>query len=113
MKAIVIFVVVLQVLPLLVLLERKLLGRFQSRYGPNRVGPWGLLQPLADVFKLLSKEQSTPTTAVPWMMALAPAISIFTAVATLAIIPFGPPGAWGGTFGLYAYSELQSIVWPS
>ena len=110
-KAIVIFVVVLQVLPLLVLLERKLLGRFQSRYGPNRVGPWGLLQPLADVFKLLSKEQSTPRTAVPWMMALAPAISIFTAVATLAIIPFGAPGAWGGSFGLYGLNVSIGIFW--
>jgi NADH-quinone oxidoreductase subunit H len=110
-KALVIFVVVLQVLPLLVLLERKLLGRFQSRYGPNRVGPYGLLQPLADVFKLLSKEQSTPSTAVPWMMALAPVISIFTAVATLAIIPFGPPGAWGGTFGLYGLDVSIGIFW--
>jgi NADH-quinone oxidoreductase subunit H len=110
-KAVVIFLVVLQVLPLLVLLERKLLGRFQSRYGPNRVGPWGLLQPLADVFKLLSKEQSTPATAVPWMMALAPAISVFTAVATLAIIPFGRPGAWGGTFGLYGLNVSIGIFW--
>src|SRR5438876_3387863 len=110
-KALVIFLVVLQILPLLVLLERKLLGRFQSRYGPNRVGPWGLLQPLADVFKLLSKEQSTPKTAVPWMMALAPAISVFTAVATLAIIPFGPPGAWGGSFGLYGLNVSIGIFW--
>ena len=53
------------------------------------------------MLKLLSKEQFTPATAVPWMMALAPVISIFTAVATLAIIPFGPQGAWGGDFGLY------------
>jgi NADH-quinone oxidoreductase subunit H len=110
-KAVVIFAVVLQVLPLLVLLERKLLGRFQSRYGPNRVGPYGLLQPLADVFKLLSKEQSAPATAVPWMMALAPAISVFTAVATLAIIPFGAPGAWGGTFGLYGLNVSIGIFW--
>ncbi|MEJ7789215.1 MAG: NADH-quinone oxidoreductase subunit NuoH [Thermoleophilaceae bacterium] len=100
-KAIVIFAVILQVVPLILLLERKLLGRFQSRYGPNRVGPYGTLQPVADVLKLISKESSTPATAVPWMMAIAPVISIATAVATLAIIPFGPQGAWGGNLGLY------------
>src|SRR5918997_6593718 len=88
-KSIVIFVFVLQIVPIILWAERKLLGRFQSRLGPNRVGWRGLLQPLADVLKLLSKEQSAPATAVPWMMAIAPAISIFTAVVTLAIIPFG------------------------
>ena len=94
-KAIVIFAFVLGIVPIILWLERKLLGRFQSRIGPNRVGPRGLLQPMADVLKLLSKEPSTPDTAVPWMMAIAPVISIVTAVATLAIIPFGPstPGA--------------------
>ena len=101
LKAIVIFAFILQVVPLILLLERKLLGRFQARYGPNRVGPYGLMQPLADVLKLISKEHSTPATAVPWMMAIAPVISIVTAVATLAIIPFGPQGAWGGDLGLY------------
>jgi NADH-quinone oxidoreductase subunit H len=100
-KALVIFVFILQVVPLILLLERKLLGRFQARYGPNRVGFRGLMQPLADVLKLLSKERFTPATAVPWMMAIAPVISITTAVATLAIIPFGPQGAWGGDLGLY------------
>jgi len=100
-KAVVIFAFIIQVVPIILLLERKLLGRFQSRYGPNRVGPRGVLQPLADVFKLLSKEASTPATAVPWMMAIAPVIAIVTAVATLAIIPFGPQGAWGGDLGLY------------
>ena len=62
-KPIVIFAFVLGIVPMILLLERKLLGRFQKRYGPNRVGPYGLLQPLADVLKLLSKEQSTPSTA--------------------------------------------------
>jgi NADH-quinone oxidoreductase subunit H len=100
-KSIVIFLVILQIVPLILWAERKLLGRFQSRLGPNRVGPRGLLQPVADVLKLLSKEQSTPETAVPWMMAMAPVISIVTAVATLAIIPFGPRDAWGGDVGLY------------
>jgi NADH-quinone oxidoreductase subunit H len=110
-KAIVIFLFVLQIVPLILLLERKLLGRFQSRLGPNRVGPYGLLQPIADVLKLVSKEHSTPTTAVPWMMALAPVISIFAAVATLAIIPFGPAGAWGGDFGLYGIDVSIGVLY--
>ena len=100
-KSIVIFAFVLQIVPIILWLERKVLGRFQSRLGPNRVGPYGLLQPAADVLKLLSKERATPGTAVPWMFALAPVISIVTAVATLAIVPFGPKDAWGGDIGLY------------
>jgi NADH-quinone oxidoreductase subunit H len=110
-KSIVIFAIILQIVPLILLAERKLLGRFQSRIGPNRVGWRGALQPLADVLKLLSKEQSTPETAVPWMMAIAPVISIVTAVATLAVIPFGPPGAWGGKFGLYGIDVPIGILY--
>jgi NADH-quinone oxidoreductase subunit H len=110
-KSLAIFLFVLGVVPMILLLERKLLGRFQSRYGPNRVGPYGLLQPLADVFKLLSKEQSAPVTAVPWMMALAPAISIFAAVATLAIVPFGDRGAWGSDLGLYGIDVPIGILY--
>ena len=96
LKAVVIFAVVLQIVPMIVWAERRLLGRFQARLGPNRVGFAGLLQPLADVIKLVSKEASTPATAVPWIMAIAPVISIATAVLTLAVIPFGAPGAFGG-----------------
>jgi NADH-quinone oxidoreductase subunit H len=110
-KAIVIFVVFLQIVPLLLLGERKLLGRFQSRIGPNRVGPYGLMQPLADVLKLLSKEAFTPATAVPWMMAIAPVISVTTAVATFAIIPFGPYDAWGGGLGLYGIDVSIGLLY--
>ena len=110
-KAVVIFLIVLQVVPILTWVERKVMGRIQSRIGPNRVGPRGLLQPLADALKLISKEQSTPETAVPWMMALAPAISIVTAVATLAIIPFGPFDAWGGEFGLYGIDVSIALLY--
>ena len=110
-KSIVIFAFILQIVPVILLVERKLLGRFQSRIGPNRVGPKGLFQPLADVFKLLSKESSTPDTAVPWMMAIAPVISIVTAVATLAIIPFGPFNAWGGNFGLYGIDVSIGLLY--
>ena len=100
-KSIIIFVVFLQLVPIILLGDRKLMGRMQSRIGPNRVGPRGAFQPIADVLKLLSKEQFTPATAVPWMMAIAPVISIVTAVATLAVIPFGPRDAWGGDIGLW------------
>jgi NADH-quinone oxidoreductase subunit H len=110
-KSIVIFAVFLQIVPLILLGERKILGRFQSRIGPNRVGPYGLLQPIADVLKLLSKEAFTPATAVPWMMAIAPVISVATAVATMAIIPFGPYDVWGGGFGLYGIDVSIGLLY--
>jgi NADH-quinone oxidoreductase subunit H len=102
LKAIVIFAVALQLVPVVLLAERKLLGRFQSRYGPNRVGPYGAFQPLADILKLLTKEQFRPTTSVGFLFALAPIISIFTAVAAFAIIPFGDvQNIFGTRVGLY------------
>jgi NADH-quinone oxidoreductase subunit H len=101
-KSIVIFAVGLQLVPLVLIAERKLLGRFQARYGPNRVGPFGLMQPLADILKLLTKEQFRPTTSVGLLFALAPIISIVTAVAAFAIIPFGPvEDIFGTPVGLY------------
>jgi NADH-quinone oxidoreductase subunit H len=110
-KSIVIFVVFLQLVPIILLGDRKLMGRMQSRIGPNRVGPRGILQPIADVLKLLSKEQFTPATAVPWMMAIAPVISVTTAVATMAIIPFGPYDVWGGGFGLYGIDVSIGLLY--
>jgi NADH-quinone oxidoreductase subunit H len=110
-KALAIFAFILAVTPMVLLLERKLMGRMQSRYGPNRVGPWGLLQPLADVIKLLTKENSTPVTAVGWMMAIAPMISVLTAVMTLAIVPFGDRGTWGDQFGLYGIDVPIGVLY--
>jgi NADH-quinone oxidoreductase subunit H len=110
-KALAIFAFILLVTPMVLLLERKLMGRMQSRYGPNRVGPWGLMQPLADVIKLLTKENSAPVTAVPWLMALAPMISVLTAVMTLAIIPFGDRGTWGDNFGLYGIDVPIGVLY--
>lgn len=70
--------------------ERKLVGRLQVRYGPNRVGPYGLLQPVADGIKLAFKEATAPRGADRWVYPLAPVISIFAAISSFAVIPVGP-----------------------
>lgn len=111
-KAILIFAVGLQLIPLVLLTERKMLGRFQRRYGPNRVGPFGALQPLADIIKLATKEQFQPRTAVGFIFMTAPAISIITAVATLAIVPFGDVvDIFGTKVGLYGVDPSIGILY--
>ena len=87
----VIFGVILTLAAYLVLAERKLLARMQLRYGPNRVGPFGLMQPLADLIKLLTKEDFLPATADKWLFLVAPGLSAVTALLTFAVVPFGPP----------------------
>jgi NADH-quinone oxidoreductase subunit H len=70
-------------------LERKLLGRLQNRYGPNRAGPYGLLQPIADLVKLVRKESFFPAGSHESIYITAPILSMFTALAAFAVIPFG------------------------
>jgi NADH-quinone oxidoreductase subunit H len=101
-KSLVIFVVAFAILPLLTVYERKLLGRFQARYGPNRVGPFGLMQPLAEIVKFATKEPFRTSTSVGFLYRLAPMIAILTAIAGLALVPFGDvQHVFGRRVGLY------------
>jgi NADH-quinone oxidoreductase subunit H len=114
LKAVVIFAAVFQLVPVVLLAERKVLGRFQHRYGPNRVGLYGALQPMADIGKLLFKQQFRPRGSIGWMYALAPAISMFTACATLALVPFGDTredGIFGADYGLYGIDVSIGILY--
>src|SRR5438874_3961223 len=88
-KALVIINLVLLTFAYTTLLERKLLARMQLRFGPNRAGPYGLLQPIADLVKLVRKESFFPTAAIDAPYILAPVVSAFTALAAFAVIPFG------------------------
>ncbi|MBI4896873.1 MAG: NADH-quinone oxidoreductase subunit NuoH [Actinobacteria bacterium] len=112
--AVIVFAVMLQLVPMLLIAERKLLGRFQGRYGPNRVGPFGALQPLVDIVKLAAKEDFAPRTASKAVFVIAPVIALFTAIATTAIIPFGDTrsdGLFGADYGLYGIDVSIGILY--
>ena len=87
---------VMPLITYLVLAERKILGFIQARLGPNRVGPWGVLQPIADVVKLLLKEDVMPTKAVKWAFVLGPCLVVAPAFVMFSVIPFGPPSTGEG-----------------
>ena len=85
---IIILIVVAMVLDVfLVWIERKVVARFQDRLGPNRIGPWGIFQPFADIIKLLIKEDTTPTGADVFVYNLAPILSLFSVLLLWAILP--------------------------
>ena len=96
-KLLIVFTLYMVAAALLTLAERKLSAWIQDRHGPNRVGPWGLMQPLADGLKNLVKEEAAPSFASGALYTLAPIISFIPALITWAVIPFGAPmpTRWG------------------
>ena len=88
-KCVVVFACLMLSVAYMTLLERKLLGRIQVRYGPNRCGPYGLLQPFADGIKAFFKEDLVPGRSDKVLFVMAPMISIIAAIAIFAVIPFG------------------------
>ena len=88
-KIAVVLVVLLTCVAYTVLLERKVVGRIQNRFGPNRVGPFGLLQPLADGLKLYLKEDIMPTEVYRPLYLVAPIIALACALLSIAVVPFG------------------------
>ncbi|MFM7187551.1 MAG: complex I subunit 1/NuoH family protein [Armatimonadota bacterium] len=81
--------------PVLVWLERRLLGFWQGRLGPNRVGPFGLLQPMADALKLMMKEDITPSNVDKSLYYLAPAIALVPVICSLTVLPWNSSSDWG------------------
>ncbi|MGO9176016.1 MAG: NADH-quinone oxidoreductase subunit NuoH [Desulfobaccales bacterium] len=111
-----VMVILLTAVAYTVLLERKVLGFIQLRYGPNRVGPWGLLQPVADLLKLLFKEEFTPPGANRALFLMAPILTSVTAFLPFAAIPFAntilPPeiSLFGHKVNLTAAALNQGVI---
>ncbi len=105
-KVVVVLVVFLTAVAYTVLLERKLVGRIQNRWGPSRVGPFGLLQPLVDGLKLFLKEDIIPSGVYRPIYLLAPLIALGCSLLSIAVVPFGDPMTWHGV-RLFEISDLN------
>lgn len=103
LKSTLVILVLLGVAAYMVLAERKLLARLQVRYGPNRAGPGGIFQPVADMIKLLTKEDITPAGADKVIFLLAPALVAATVFMSFAVVPWGPEFTLGG-------KKVQGVV---
>jgi len=106
--------VFLTIFALISVLERKILGRMQNRYGPNRVGPFGLFQPVADGIKMLIKEDVVPARAAKVVDFLAPIVVAATAILTLGVIPYGrnmtPFAIDGGILFFFAVGSTTELA---
>lgn len=94
-KSIIAIVALLTAFAYMTLIERRIIARFQRRVGPNRAGPFGLFQPIADALKMAFKEEILPAKASRLVFLLAPAISVIVALTAFAVVPLGGPTAWG------------------
>jgi NADH-quinone oxidoreductase subunit H len=113
-KAVIVIGALLTGFAYLTLFERKVQARMQQRPGPNRVGPWGLLQPAADGLKLFFKSSSAPSSRDRFLYLLAPMISIMAALASFAIIPISGPGPlnfFGHPVGWYVMNVNIGVLW--
>jgi NADH-quinone oxidoreductase subunit H len=107
LKVAVVTVVMLLGVAYTVLLERKLVGRIQNRWGPSRVGPFGLLQPLVDGAKSFLKEDIIPTAVYRPLYLLAPIIALGCALISIAVVPFGSPDIAPGGMRLFQISDVN------
>ncbi len=112
-KAFVLANVLMAFFAIMTLIERKLIARFQVRYGPNRVGPYGLLQPIADLGKMLQKETIVPGDARPRLYIVAPFIALTCAIGAFGLMPFGGVATipfTDYTFHLYIANTSVSLL---
>jgi len=107
LKVAVVTVVMLMAVAYTVLLERKLVGRIQNRWGPSRVGPFGLLQPLVDGAKSFLKEDIIPTGVYRPLYLAAPIIALACALISIAVVPFGEPHVGPGGLDLFEISDVN------
>ena len=107
LKVTVVTVVMLMGVAYTVLLERKLVGRIQNRWGPSRVGPFGLLQPLVDGAKSFLKEDIIPTGVYRPLYLLAPILALGCALMSIAVVPFGEPNVGPGGVHLFEIADLN------
>jgi NADH-quinone oxidoreductase subunit H len=106
LKIVVVLVITLTAVAYTVLLERKVLGRMQNRWGPSRVGPFGLLQPLADGIKLFLKEDLMPLATERPLFIFAPIIALSCALVSIAVVPFGAVNLVAGV-DVFAISDIN------
>jgi NADH-quinone oxidoreductase subunit H len=107
LKVIVVTVVLLMGVAYTVLLERKLVGRIQNRWGPSRVGPFGLLQPLVDGAKSFLKEDIIPTAVYRPLYLLAPILSLGCALISISVVPFGSPAIEASGFRFFQIADVN------
>ena len=99
---------VLMVVAYTVLAERKVFGWIQGRIGPNRVGPWGILQPFADLFKFIFKEELIPDKSTKFIFYLAPIVALTCALMPIIVYPFGPRNRWKLGFSAIWFGRRES-----